>query len=184
MKRVTMMGVPVLLVTVLLLAHSALAQDETPKKPSEPSKDADAIASAEKVARNALAKFDEEWKPGNRPGTWKVRMECLQTLVKASDASVPILVEALKPGSNHHHRGLAAPALGFIADPSTRPALVEAISEKDEFVRIHARMALGRFGRLEPTPAFRLMASEQEPHGGVQFLMSGKEVTRVAARQR
>jgi len=39
-------------------------------------------------------------------------------------------------------------------------------------VRIHALMALGRFGRQEATPEFRHMASEQEPHGGVQFLMS------------
>jgi hypothetical protein len=165
-------SVPVLLVTLFLLADPIRAEDEAKKKPSEPSKAADAVAAAQKEARDALARFDQEWKPGNRPGTWKVRMECLQALVKAGDAAVPVLVEAMKPGSNHHHRGFAAQALGFIADPSTRPALVEAIKEKDEFVRIHALMALARFGRQPATPEFRHLASEKELHDGVRFLMS------------
>jgi len=172
MKLGKMMSVPVLLATSLLLAVPVRAQDEVKKKPSESSKTADAGASAEKQARDALAKFDKEWKVADRPGTWKVRMECLQALVKAGDGAVQILVEALKTGSNQHHRAFAAQALGFIVDPSTRPALVAALQEKNEFVRIHALMALGRFGRQEATPEFRRMASEQEPHGGVQFLMS------------
>jgi hypothetical protein len=172
MKFGKMTSVPVLLATFLLLAGPVRAQDEAKKKPSEPLKTADAAAYAEKQARDALAKFDKEWKVADRPGTWKVRMECLQALVKAGDDAVPVLVEALKTGPNHHHRAFAAQALGFIVDPSTRPALVDALKEKNEFVRIHALMALGRFGRQEATPEFRRMASEQEPHGGVQFLMS------------
>jgi hypothetical protein len=172
MKLGKMMSVPVLLATFLLLADPVRAQDEAKKKPSEPSKSADAGASAERAARDALAKFDKKWKVADRPGTWKVRMECLQALVKAGNGAVPVLVEALKTGSNQHHRAFAAQALGFIVDPSTRPALVDALKEKNEFVRIHALMALGRFGRQEATPEFRRMASEQEPHGGVRFLMS------------
>jgi hypothetical protein len=44
------MRVPVLLVTLILLADAVRAQDDTKKKPSEPSKSADTIASAEKEA--------------------------------------------------------------------------------------------------------------------------------------
>lgn len=165
-------AVAFLVVTFFPFADVVSAQDEAQKKPSEPSKTADAAASAEKLARDALAKFDKEWKPGNRPGTWKVRMECLQALVKAGEGAVPVLVEALKPGSNHHHRGFAAQALGFIADPNTRSALAEATKEDNEFVRIHAIMALTRFGRQPETPQFRRMASEKEPHDTVRFLMS------------
>src|SRR5262245_2602376 len=172
MKFGKMTSVPVLLATFLLLAGPVSAEDEAKKEPSEPSKTADSASSAQQQARDALAKFDKEWKVADRPGTWKVRMECLQALVKAGEGAVPVLVEALKTGSNHHHRAFAAQALGFIVDPSTRPALVDALKEKNEFVRIHALMALGRFGRQEATPEFRHMASNQEPHGGVQFLMS------------
>jgi len=172
MKFGKMMRLPVLFVGFWLLANPIRAEDEAKKKPPDPPKAADANAAALKQARNALAKFDKEWKVADRPGTWKVRMESLQALVKAGDGAVPVLVEALKTGSNHHHRAFAAQALGFIVDPSTRPALVDALKEKNEFVRIHALMALGRFGRQEATPEFRRMASEQEPHGGVQFLMS------------
>jgi HEAT repeat protein len=172
MKLGKIMSVPALLATFLLLAGPVRAQDEAKKKPADSSKTADAAASAEKQARDALAKFDKEWKVADRPGTWKVRMECLQALVKAGDGAVPVLVEALKTGSNHHHRAFAAQALGFIVDPSTRPALVDALKEKNEFVRIHALMALGRFGRQDATPEFRRMASEQEPHDTVRFLMS------------
>jgi hypothetical protein len=171
MKLCMTVGFPVLIVTLFLVAVPIRAEDEA-KKPSESSKGADAIAAAQKEARDALAKFDKGWKVADRPGTWKVRMECLQALVKAGDPAVPVLVEALKTGSNHHHRAFAAQALGFIVDPSIRPALVDALKEKNEFVRIHALMALGRFGRQPASPMFRQMASEKEPHGGVQFLMS------------
>jgi hypothetical protein len=163
----------VVLLVALLPVYPVGAADETRKKPGGPSKTvpADATASAQKAVREALAKFDSEWRPGDRPGTWKVRMTCLVTLVRAGPDAVPILLEALKPGSNHHHRGFAAQALGLIADPRARPALAEAIKERDEFVRIHALLALVRFGRLEATPAFRHMA-EKEPHDDVRFLMS------------
>src|SRR5262249_49828565 len=126
MKLGKMMSVPVLLATFLLLAGPVRAQDEAKKKPSESPKTADAAASAEKAARDALARFDKEWKVADRPGTWKVRMECLQALVQAGDGAVPVLVKALRTGSTHHHRAFAAQALGFIVDPSTRPALVDA----------------------------------------------------------
>jgi HEAT repeat protein len=98
-------------------------------------------------------------------------MECLQTLVKAGEGAVPVLLEALRPGSNHHHRGFAAQALGFIGDPNARPALLEAVKEKDEFVRIHALLALVRFGRQEATPELRQIA-EKDPHDDVRFLTS------------
>jgi hypothetical protein len=54
----TMAGVSVLLAIFLVLAGSGQAQDEATKKPTEPS--------VQKSAREALAKFDKEWKVADR----------------------------------------------------------------------------------------------------------------------
>jgi HEAT repeat protein len=97
-------------------------------------------------------------------------MECLQALVQAGEGAVPILVEALKTGSNHH-RAFAARALGLIADPSSRPALLEALKEEDELVRCHTLLALVRFGRQEARPGFQ-HGAEKDPHDDVRFPMA------------
>ena len=152
MKRVRMLGVPVLLVTVLLLAHSARAQDETPKKPSEPSKAADATASAQKEALDALAKFQKEWTNSDRQRTWKVRMECLVRLVKVGPPAVPFLVQWTRLARSPHHRAFAAQTLGFLADPSARATLAEAAKQKSDIVPMFANGALERIDRLEATP--------------------------------
>jgi hypothetical protein len=57
MKRGTLMGVPVLLVTLVLLAALIRAEDEAKRTPSEPSKAADARAnygSSRRVSRGSL----------------------------------------------------------------------------------------------------------------------------------
>src|SRR6516165_5710268 len=79
-----------LLVIFLVLAGSGQAQDEATKKPTEPSKTADAAGSA--AARAALAKFEA----GN--GDWKVRMGAWVSLARIGPTAVPVLVEALKGG--------------------------------------------------------------------------------------
>ena len=79
MKLGKIMIVAVLALTLFRLAVPIRAQDEAKKKPSASSKTADAAASAEKLAREALARFDREWRVADRPGTWKVRMECLMS---------------------------------------------------------------------------------------------------------
>jgi hypothetical protein len=53
MKLGTMMGVPILLATLVLHAVPIRVEDEAKKKSSEPSKPADAVAAAQKVARTS-----------------------------------------------------------------------------------------------------------------------------------
>ena len=152
MKRVSIMRVPVLLVTLILLADAVRAQDDTKKKPSEPSKSADTIASAEKEALEALAKYGKEWSNSDRQRTWKVRMECMVRLVKAGPPAVPFLDQWMRLGRTPHYRAFAAQTLGFLADPSARPALAEAAKQKSDIVPLFANGALERIDRLEATP--------------------------------
>ena len=95
--------------------------------------------------RETLGKF-EKGDPG-----WKVRMEGLVSLVKASPAVIPVLVDVLKNGPPSI-RDFAAQVLAVDADPSTRPALVEALGNPDGGVsRIYAIKGLSMIDRLEPT---------------------------------
>ena len=152
MKRNIILHLLVLLITVLLIARSGRAEDEAKKKPSEPSKAADATASAQKEALDALAKFQKEWTNSDRQRTWKVRMECLVRLVKVGPPAVPFLVQWTRLARSPHHRAFAAQTLGFLADPSARPVLAEAAKQKNDIVPMFANGALERIDRLEATP--------------------------------
>jgi hypothetical protein len=91
----------------------------------------------------------------------KLQMECLVKLMRMGPAAVPVLIDCLKneqePPST---RALAAQALGFLADAPARPALLQAIEDRDGFVGAAARKALGRLGRLKATPKLRELAGK------------------------
>jgi hypothetical protein len=151
-KRNIILHLLVLLITVLLIARSGRAEDEAKKKPSEPSKAADAIASAQNEALEALAKYGKEWSNSDRQRTWKVRMECMVRLVRAGPPAVPFLDQWTRLGKTPHYRAFAAQTLGFLADPSARPVLAEAAKQKNDIVPMFANGALERIDRLEATP--------------------------------
>jgi hypothetical protein len=138
------------LLAVILRSDTVRGDDATKKTSPEPSA-AGVTAAAPKEAGTALAKYRTEWTNSDRGRTWKVRMECLVRLVRAGPPAVPLLVSALKVGPAHH-RAFAAQVLGFLADPSARPALAQAAKEKNEIVRVFATIALERLDRLEATP--------------------------------
>jgi HEAT repeat protein len=153
-------------VTLLLLVPRGLAGEprQQARSENEPANGATAgEAEATAVARDALAKFERHCPPptggASNTRTWKVRMECLVTVVKAGPPAVPVLVGALKSGPAWT-RAFAAQALGILAEPDTRPALLGALEHKDGAVRLHAIRALGRMGRLRPTPALRAIAEK------------------------
>src|SRR5689334_14054358 len=94
--------------------------------------------SAASEVSGILAKFEKHWKPptDRKPDdqSWKVRMECLVGLAKIGRPSVSALVDVLKTESRSPHtRAFAAQALGFLGEPSARPALEQAIEDKDAF---------------------------------------------------
>lgn len=73
---------------------------------------------AEKAARDALVKFDKEWKNYTNEANfgdtrWKLRMQTRVHLAKAGAAAVPLLEEAAKDGSawKPHTRHLASETL-------------------------------------------------------------------------
>ena len=134
--------IPSLLFIFLVLAGSGQAQDEAKKRPTEPSKTADAAGSA--AARAALAKFEA----GN--GDWKVRMGAWVGLARIGPTAVPVLVEALK-GGPPATRELAAQALVLFADAKTRPALERALADPKPGVRLYAIQALSMLGPLPRT---------------------------------
>jgi hypothetical protein len=131
---------------------------------------------AQQAAREALAEYEKHRaRPATGPSekqTWKVRMECLVKLMKIGPAAVPALIDCLKnekaPPST---RAFAAQALGLLADARARPVLLHAIEDKDQFVAAHARVALGRLGRLQPTPKLRELAGKRPDSGGYIELM-------------
>lgn len=137
------------LTLALLLAAPLLANDQ-PKKtdeteePSPATAETDSTAAVEKMARDALAKFDQ-----GDPG-WKVRMEALVGLVKVGPATVPVLVEALKNGSPSP-REFAAQVLVVFAGPAARLALLQALDDPEASVHIYVVKALNMLGRLELT---------------------------------
>jgi hypothetical protein len=132
-----------------------------------------AQAGKPKAAWEALAKFEKDWKapPDGKPGdkSWQVRMACLVKLARAGPDAVPVLVGALKAGSPKV-RGLAAQALGFLADPASRPALERALDDKEWRVQLLAVKALGRLGRLKETPRYRKVADSAGE--GVRYEMT------------
>jgi HEAT repeat protein len=83
-------------------------------------------------------------------------MECLVKLMRIGPAAVLVLIEFLKnENASPSTWAFAAQALGFLADARARPALLQAIEDKDGFVLAYALHALGRLGRLEATPKLR-----------------------------
>jgi hypothetical protein len=93
-------------------------------------------------------------------------MECLVKLMRIGPTAVPVLIDCL---SNEKEppftRALAAQALGFLADARARPVLLQAIEDQDGYVRAHARIALGRLGRLQATPKLRELAGNDPTRG-------------------
>src|SRR5438132_12887722 len=84
----------------------------------------------EEAARDALAKFDKNWKDyTNEPNfgdpRWKLKMETLVKLAKAGRTAIPLLEGAAKEGSPWapHARELAMYVLGVCRDmPAVRDA--------------------------------------------------------------
>ena len=81
---------------------------------------------AEKAARDALVKFDKEWKDYNNEALfgdtrWKLRMQTRVHLAKAGAAAVPVLEEAAKDGSTWkpHTRRLASQTLAKLRGPKS-----------------------------------------------------------------
>ena len=81
---------------------------------------------AEKAARDALVKFDKEWKDYNNEAKfgdtrWKLRMQTRVHLAKAGAAAVPVLEEAAKDGSawKPHTRRLASGMLAKLRGPKS-----------------------------------------------------------------
>jgi hypothetical protein len=149
---------------VAVLGASSSSDDSVTPPPGRPG--AGDSASVQVI----LARYQEQ---RQRPMTgssekeaWKVRMECLAKLMKIGPAAVPVLIDRLKDEqAPPYTRAFAAQALGFLADARARPALLQAIEDRDGFVRAHARVALGRLGRLEPTPRLRELAGKDPTSG-------------------
>ena len=155
------MIVPAVLLSSLLCVQDGVrAQDRKKDQPEE----SDSSVAAQQTARDVLAKFK---KPGQ---TWKMHMECLVTLAKAGPAAVPVLLDALKTGSPDS-RALAGQALVFLADARARPALEQAVEDKERDVRLYAIRALGRLGQLEAKPNYRHIA-DKDASAGVRFEMT------------
>jgi hypothetical protein len=171
MKLGTLMGFPVFIITLFLLAVPIRAEDEAKKQSSEPSTAADAAAAAQKAARDALAKFDKEWNSGERPGSWKVRMEVLVRLGRAGPAVVPVLAEALREGPPST-RELAAQALVHFAHPSARRTLEQALADPKSGVRLYAIQALSMFGRLPRTERHEQILRNDPSFWGVRPMMA------------
>ena len=116
-------------------------------------------------AQEILSKFQKHHQQSTtRPSekqNLKLQMECLVKLIRIGPAAVPALIDCLKNvKAPPDTRSLAAQALGFLADVRARPVLLQAIEDKDGFVRAYARKALGRLGRLKATPKLRELAGK------------------------
>jgi HEAT repeat protein len=162
------MIVPALLLASLLCLHGATrGQDGKKSQPEE----ADSAATAQRIARETLAKFEKSAKAGqSQTRTGKIlHMECLVALAKAGPDAGPVLLDAIKTGSPPR-RALAGEALCVVADAKARPALEQAVEDKDRDVKLYAIRALGRLGRLDDKPNYRQIA-EKDPSAGVRFEM-------------
>jgi hypothetical protein len=117
------------------------------------------------VARDVLSGFAK----GN-PG-WKARMEGLIRLVKAGPEVTPVLADALKTGSPAA-REFAAQALVLFADPARRPALEQALDDREAGVRMYAIHALSMFGRLPRTEKHERIRKSDPSRWGVRPMMT------------
>jgi HEAT repeat protein len=156
------------LLTSLLCQHGSVRAQEGKKSQGEK---ADSVVAAQQAARDALAKYEKQRQQSSTKSsekqTRKVRMECLVKLMRIGPAAVPVLIECLKnEKAPSYARAFSAQTLGFLADASARPALLQAIEDKDGYVAAHSRIALGRLGRLQATPKLRELAGT-DPFRGV-----------------
>jgi HEAT repeat protein len=138
----------------LLFAGPLSAQDQ-----------AGSAATADKVARDALARF------ARNSGAWKVRMEALVRLARIGPAAAPVLVEALKQG-RPADRELAAQALVLVGDPTTRPALEQALADPGPATRSYAIQALSMLGPLPPTERHKHILTKDPSFWGVRPMMA------------
>ncbi len=77
---------------------------------------------------------------------WKSRMQALQGLVRAGDAAVPVLLEALR-AEDVAQRILASQALGYLAPRAPAERLIEALrGEPHAAVRLYLVDAIGMHG--------------------------------------
>jgi AhpC/TSA family len=125
----------------LLMVLSAATQASAEDKQADPA--------AEKAARDALVKFDKNWKDyTNEPNfgdpRWKLKMETLVKLAKAGRAAIPLLEQAAKEDSTWaaHTRELATHVLGVARD---RPAVRDALANYDL-----SRMDVAKEGKQAP----------------------------------
>ena len=129
------------LVLALLLLFTAPARMIAgPKKPD--------AAPGEETARDALVKFDKDWKAyTNEPNLgdprWKLKMEVLVRLAQAGPAAFPLLVEAAQEDSkwSASTRQLAEESLPMLR----KAALRKALADYDL-----AQMDSARVGKLAP----------------------------------
>jgi hypothetical protein len=164
MKLATMLGVPVLLITLFHLADPVRAQHDAKKKSAE-TPGVGSTPTPQKAAHDALAGFEK----GN--GDWKLRMEALVRLAKIGPAAAPVLVEALtdsKPAT----REFAAQALVLFADSTAQPALERAVTDPKTGVRLYAIQALSMLGPLPRTRENERILAEDPTTFGVRPMMA------------
>jgi hypothetical protein len=82
-----------------------------------------------------------------------------------------VLAEALRKGPPST-RELAAQALVHFAEPSTRPALEQALADPKSGVRLYAIQALSMFGKLPPTERHQQILRNDPCFWGVRPLMA------------
>jgi HEAT repeat protein len=148
-------GRTMLVLTVVVLFAAPLSADDR----------AGSTPTAEKAARDALAKFEK----GN--ADWKARMEALVSLARIGPGAVPVLVEALKDGQPTT-REFAAQALVLFADAKTRPALERALGDPKPGVRLYAIQALSMLGPLPRTKEHERILTDDPTVFGVRPMMA------------
>jgi HEAT repeat protein len=79
-----------------------------------------------------------------------VRIIVVDTLEKIGKPAVPVLIQALQNNDNWMVRYSAADALGRIgaSDQEVVPVLINALRDKDEYVRSEAADVLGKIGKM------------------------------------
>ena len=127
-------------VVLMLLVSSPAFANGGDKKPD---------ADFEKAAHDALLKFDKDWKdytnePNYGDARWKLKMETLVALAKASPAVLPLLESAAKEGSSWkpHSRQLATEVLKTWQE---RPTVRDAWASYDL-----SQMDIANEGKLAP----------------------------------
>src|SRR5262245_5781100 len=146
------------LVLALLLLFTAPARMIAgPKKPD--------AAPGEETARDALVKFNKEWKEyTNEPNLgdprWKLKMEVLVRLAQAGPAAFPLLEEAAKRDSkwSASTRQFATDFLPILHDAKSRKAVADYDLSQIESARVG-----------KPAPDFELKDAAGKTHRLSQF---------------